>query len=326
MNVLHVTNAWPSQEKPVFGTFIKEQIESIQALGIGCATIHAEGGGLTKYAHLIARSAASQRQYDIVHAHHVLTGASVAVAGVPRARLVVSFLNERAHNIAGVSHKISERVEKIVHRRSGASIFKNSSFNEWRRPQDVILPNAVSRELFRPADKALKRRELDLPASAKLCLFVSANDLHRRAKRYDRFQAVLNVLRESDDSFAELTMVSVPHDKAPAFFNAADVLIVCSEYEGSPNAVKEALACGLPVVSVDVGDVRRQIEGVPDCSVLADFDVEQMASCVRAAIKTAIPRATRAESYLSRTSTVRDAAEAIAGIYEGLISSRIRKR
>ena len=44
-----------------------------------------------------------------------------------------------------------------------------------------------------------------------------------------------------------------------------DILVLTSYFEGSPNIVKEAISCGLPVISVDVGDVKEQIDGIDNC-------------------------------------------------------------
>jgi teichuronic acid biosynthesis glycosyltransferase TuaC len=57
----------------------------------------------------------------------------------------------------------------------------------------------------------------------------------------------------------------VPHEEVPVWLNASDVVLLTSLHEGSPNIVKEALACNIPVVSVDVGDVRERIQGIEGC-------------------------------------------------------------
>jgi glycosyltransferase involved in cell wall biosynthesis len=57
----------------------------------------------------------------------------------------------------------------------------------------------------------------------------------------------------------------IPHASVPAWLNAADVVLLTSDHEGSPNVIKEALACNTAVVSVDVGDVAARIDGVAGC-------------------------------------------------------------
>jgi len=49
---------------------------------------------------------------------------------------------------------------------------------------------------------------------------------------------------------------SVPHRDTPAFYRAADVFALSSDFDNSPNAILEAMASGLPVVATDVGGVR----------------------------------------------------------------------
>ena len=60
--------------------------------------------------------------------------------------------------------------------------------------------------------------------------------------------------------------------------SAADALVLTSMHEGSPNVVKEALACNLPVVAVDVGDVRHRIGAVAGCVLCADDRPETVAA------------------------------------------------
>jgi glycosyltransferase involved in cell wall biosynthesis len=69
---------------------------------------------------------------------------------------------------------------------------------------------------------------------------------------------------------AELLAVwNVPNTQMPLYYSAADVMILCSDSEGSPTSVKEALACNLPIVSTDVGDVRTILQGIDGVEVCA---------------------------------------------------------
>jgi len=49
------------------------------------------------------------------------------------------------------------------------------------------------------------------------------------------------------------------------WLNASDIVLLTSLYEGSPTIIKEALACNVPIVSVDVGDVSKRIQGIEGC-------------------------------------------------------------
>ena len=60
---------------------------------------------------------------------------------------------------------------------------------------------------------------------------------------------------------------SGPQETVPAYMNACDVLVLTSYWEGSPNVIKEAMACNLPVVSVDVGDVAHILDGCQGCYI-----------------------------------------------------------
>jgi glycosyltransferase involved in cell wall biosynthesis len=92
-------------------------------------------------------------------------------------------------------------------------------------------------------------------------------------------QAAVDLVRRTFN--VELITVSgVPHKLVPLYMNACDVLILTSKHEGSPTVVKEALACDLPIVSVDVGDVRNRIEGIQGCILCSDDSPETIASAL----------------------------------------------
>jgi glycosyltransferase involved in cell wall biosynthesis len=80
---------------------------------------------------------------------------------------------------------------------------------------------------------------------------------------------------------AELvTVFDVENSEMPWYYSASDTMILCSDREGSPTSVKEALACDLPVVATDVGDVREMLSGVAGTRLCAQ-DVGEIARNLR---------------------------------------------
>src|SRR5207248_489562 len=88
----------------------------------------------------------------------------------------------------------------------------------------------------------------------------------------------ISSLREQAVGPIRLIMLdgSVLPELIPSYLNAADCLALASLREGSPNVVKESLACNLPVVATDVGDVAERLEQVRPSRVVTR-DVSEFA-------------------------------------------------
>lgn len=135
----------------------------------------------------------------------------------------------------------------------------------WR--PSIVVPTGVDLQLFRPMDRAAARQRLGYRPEERIVLFNAGKnpvvkDPELAAAAVCEAKAKLAVIR-----FVVLDGTAQPSD-IPLYMNAADVLLVTSRTEGSPTVVQEAMACNLPVVSVDVGDVRERLEGVAGCKVL----------------------------------------------------------
>ena len=104
----------------------------------------------------------------------------------------------------------------------------------------------------------------------------------------------------------------------PTLFNAADVLLLTSDREGSPNTVKEAMACNLPVVATDVGDVRSRLDGVANSHVAADDD--RLADAVEAVLR----RGQRSDGRDAiRPLSTERMAERIHGVYAEVLGQEV---
>jgi glycosyltransferase involved in cell wall biosynthesis len=131
----------------------------------------------------------------------------------------------------------------------------------WRRERAVVLPSGVDPDLFSPAPKRYARARLHWSQTDEIILFNSGNGAP--VKRRDLAEAVMACAKRLRTALRlEVMDGRCSPDLVPMMMNAADCLLVTSDFEGSPTIVQEALACNLPVVSVDVGDVAQRLRGV----------------------------------------------------------------
>jgi len=127
----------------------------------------------------------------------------------------------------------------------------------------VVLPCGVDLKRFKPLSRDKARDRLGLPADGGLVLFAGEA---RPEKRYRLVHQAVVKLREAGHDIDLIHVQNQPHLKMPLFFNACDLLVLVSEHEGSPMVIKEAVACNLPFLCTDVGDVFQRFGQVPGCA------------------------------------------------------------
>src|SRR4029077_12440083 len=133
----------------------------------------------------------------------------------------------------------------------------------WAR--NHILPNGVDLDMFAPRPKNAARQELGWGADEQVILFIGDPDDPRKNVRLAR-EAAETVCRENPATRLHLAW-GVSPNRVPVLMNAADCLVFPSKSEGSPNVIKEAMACALPIVSTPVGDVVERLSGVENCHI-----------------------------------------------------------
>ena len=204
--------------------------------------------------------------FDIVHAHYSLTAIAASLAGSKR--MVVSLMGSDV-----LGNSLILPVLRLLGRyRWKLVIVKTEEMKSRIGGRNVtVLPNGVDTELFRPLDRDEARRHLGLP-SKRIILF--AADPARPEKNFNL--ASESVRRMNRDDVMLLPLGNVNHRQMPYYYNAAGVLLLTSLWEGSVNSVKEAMACNLPVVSCDVGDVRSNTGGLQGYHITS-YDPEEIA-------------------------------------------------
>jgi glycosyltransferase involved in cell wall biosynthesis len=197
------------------------------------------------------------RHYDLIHAHYVFSGIIARLQH--RSPLVVSFHGgKEAWSWVGLLCRLLAPLAEAV-------TVTSQQHKDWLGRKDAyVIPCGVDLDLFVPIPREKAREHLRLPQGKKLVLFAA---MPRPEKRLDIVQAAAELLRRDDKEVELVLATSVPHERMPLYMNACDVLALASDYEGSPVAIKEAMACNLPIVSVDIGDVAQVIGGTDGCYI-----------------------------------------------------------
>jgi glycosyltransferase involved in cell wall biosynthesis len=335
MRALVVTNMYPTAAAPATGTFVAAQVASLCDAGVEIELLHIDrdAGGRHVYRGLgdTVTKLVQAGDHDLVHAMYGGVMADVVTRVVRDRPVLVSFCGTDMHGGMGngvfetLSLRYGVRASHRAARRAAGVIVKSRNlFDALPRSVDLsrvwIVPNGVDLARFRPRDRSECRRALGWDAARTHVLFPALPQ--RPEKRFALATAAVARLNRSAAHIELHALERVPHDDVPLWVNAASAVLLTSVDEGSPNAVKEALACNVPVVSVDVGDVRERIAGIDGCFIAAPT-AEDLAANLGRALEREAPIAGRervAEVSLERI------AEKVLEIYVQLTAALATRR
>jgi len=269
-----VTNFVPDAGAPQRGQWVRDQVEEIRRLGVE-AEVFGFPPGSSHYlpAALRLRRLLRRERFDLVHVHYGLTGWCGVLAGARP--LVVTFHGtDVRHPVVGpMSRRLAPRVDLVATVSRALFAPEDDRPGLPRVPGAAVLPCGPDLRRFRPLPRAEARRRLGLDPGGRYLLFPANPE--RRAKRADRAREVAAA------SGAELlTGGSIDPQQMPLWVNAADAVLVTSDYEGFGLACVEALACDVPVLSTPVGIAPFALRGVAG-TLCAPFDVPAWTEAVQ---------------------------------------------
>ncbi len=285
MRLLIVTNMYPSPEHPAYGIFIKEQLDAITStahdIKIDIYVIDASESRMA-YMRSISAVHAMLRsgKYDIVHVHYGLPGLFL-LRDRPGIPVVLTLhggdiLPEQNKRIqVALTHRILRRVDASV------TLNKRMSMMASRYCRNIVeIPCGTDMDLFTPA---VNNRHYPSCGDPLTIIFPSSR--HRIVKNYPLFHAAVEEYRNRFGvAIKEVELDGLTRRQTVRAMQTADLMLLTSISEGSPQVVKEAMACRLPVVATPVGDVATLLDGVSRCRVAGSHDPQLLATLMHEAL------------------------------------------
>lgn len=294
-DVLVVTNMWPDEDQPVYGVFVQRQVQSLIEAGLRCDVVYVRGSR-SPLAYVIAAlrfarwSVTRRGRYRLVHVHAGETTVPArALLGTPQ---IASYCGDDLLGNPGPDGELTRSslirawALRQLSRTLAGTITKSSAMEaalpHGRRRLNKVIPNGVDERHFRPIvmNQARERMGFD---DEVIALFAATKPDIPRKRRWlaeaacDAAAAKLG-RRVRLHIAREVSPVDMPY-----LMNACDVLLHTSVLEGSPNVVKEALMCNLPVVATSSGDVDELLRDA-DPSFVCDADADALADAIAACV------------------------------------------
>jgi glycosyltransferase involved in cell wall biosynthesis len=259
LRVLAVTNSYPTKDMPGDVPCIRDQINALKNAGIDVELLHILRSPKVNYLKALFKIIGlsfGRRRFDFIHAYY---GHCVFLARFQfKYPIIATFRgSDLLHGKDGYIGRFAARfVNKVI-------VMSEEMKVRSKRRDAHIIPFGINTEVFMYRDMIESRNELDLPKDNKLILFPW--DPSRAEKRFDLVKSASQILQRDNMQIELVVIYDEPQEVVAKYMNACDVMVLTSDHEGSPLTIREALACGLPVVSVDVGDIRKTIENVDGC-------------------------------------------------------------
>lgn len=263
----------PDQMAP----FVKEQVEALRSVSVGCDYFLVQGEGFLGYLRQLKPLKDKIRAFqpDVVHAHFGLCG---LLANLQRKVPVVT-----TYHGSDINNKTILPFSRMAIRLSAWNVFVSRKTMEIAKPKKKysILPCGIELSDLQLMGKAEALQRMGLSDGKRYILFAGAFD-----------NTVKNVLlaKETvallcDENVELLELKGYSREEVIMLMCAADALLMTSLSEGSPQVLKEAMACGCPIISVDVGDARERMKGIEGCYVAQTREPQELAELLRNAFE-----------------------------------------
>ena len=229
--------------------FVKAQADALAKEGIKVDFFLIKNNGVFGYLKSIRELIHCTRniEYDVYHAHYSFSGYVASLA--KKKPLVVSLLGTDV-----IKSSLSRSILKIVSSIcdwSGIIVKSDQMKNLLKIKKVQVVPNGVSFDTFHPINQKKARSILNWNFEEKIILFNGHKS--NPIKNYALAEKAINLCKKN---IKIVEMKNLDQEKLNLYYNACDVFLSTSLWEGSPNTIKEAMACNTNIISTNVGDVN----------------------------------------------------------------------
>ena len=259
-----------------FSSFVIEQADALQQAGCEVEWFGIKGKGVIGYLHNLSALKRKIIDYapDIIHAHYGLSG---LLANLQRHVPVIT-----TYHGSDINNPYLRLFSRLAIRMSAWNIFVSRRTMKLVKHNInfTLLPCGVNLQMLQVTDKIIARKTMQMVPNKRYVLFSGVFD--NKIKNIQLAKETLNHISDANIELLELKGYS--REQVSLLMCAVDALLMTSFTEGSPQVIKEAMACGCPIVSVDVGDVRERTAGVDGCYVADTREPQQLAELLKKAL------------------------------------------
>jgi glycosyltransferase involved in cell wall biosynthesis len=233
--------------------FVQEQVDALISLGIKITIYQVKGRGILGYLNNLPDIKKKIKEFtpDLIHAHYGLSG---LLSCMQRdVRVIITF-----HGSDGYIWYV-RLLSKFAARLSAYNIFVSSKIRIkiGGHKNNSVIPCGIKMDIFFPLDKNIARNDLGLDSEKKYILFSGRFD-----NKVKNFPLAEEAVKLVDNEIELIELKNKTRAQVNLLLNACDLLLLTSYSEGSPQIIKEAMACNSPIVATDVGDILDIIQNV----------------------------------------------------------------
>jgi len=275
---------YPTEDNPVFGVFIKSQIDSLKKYVDIDLLVLSGGNGISPYLKDIPKITSKiKQQPDLIHIHYGNASTLVKLLHRSKIPIITSYCGddllgtlktEKSYTLKSI---VLKKINNFLSRLDTESIVKSDVLAQEIRgvaKKIHIIPNGVDTEKFNFVNKNEARKVLKLQVSEDKKIILFPADTKNPRKNFKLLSDALSKINNKNYQVLTFENRTVTPDLVPLYLNAADLVISTSFYEGSPNIIKEAMACNCSVFSTDCGDVKWLLDEVNGSKILSYSEEE----------------------------------------------------